>query len=432
MKLLYENTCKVYECDNDHLLNECDTCLIRLEGKNSYNGYDTVLLKSSISKLSICCRIKQCNDIGNNDVIVKPWILIVLGINHGDIINIELLTSKCPKNINKKCNISLEYFGYLCYKHWDENNHNDNWQFMKYYSYLSSLPSKFNINTLKLLLPSLIHGKNLMINSIVSINVLDAIVLFNVSLNNSNYNYQFDYALSIHNISAISLELIIPDKLLSSDNNNQLNHISKNYVTCSYSSTLLEKLYLLCDINIFRNNDYSIKKEYDLWNGSKSILINGPEGSGKTTILECVRDYANKLSQLNCQNQYNIIFLSAENTLDYSSNKYKQIDSINGNDLNGDDEIYLKNIVENLLILLGGTYTQQTIDDKAVTECLELTKTVSAVVLGPGLTTNMHTVCFVKEFLKALMSTKSTLPCLVDADALAMLTAMGFDVEESR
>jgi hypothetical protein len=70
------------------------------------------------------------------------------------------------------------------------------------------LPINFNINTIKLLLPSLIYSKNLIINSIISINVLDTILLFKVLLNNSDNNdnnNQFDdEALSIYNINSIS------------------------------------------------------------------------------------------------------------------------------------------------------------------------------------------------------------------------------------
>jgi len=63
----------------------------------------------------------------------------------------------------------------------------------------------------------------------------------------------------------------------------------------------------------------------------------------------------------------------------------------------------------------------QTIDEKAVTEVLELTKTASAVVIGPGLTTNPQTVKFVRQFLEQSMSKKDILPCLIDADALNSL-----------
>jgi len=102
MKLLYDNHYKIYECDNETLLYENDICLIKLN-ENNYNNYDTILLKSLNRKISICCKIKKCNNIGNNDIIVKPWILKVLDINHGDIINIELFTSICPNiNINNK------------------------------------------------------------------------------------------------------------------------------------------------------------------------------------------------------------------------------------------------------------------------------------------------------------------------------------------
>jgi SpoVK/Ycf46/Vps4 family AAA+-type ATPase len=381
MKLLYDNHYKIYECDNETLLYENDICLIKLN-ENNYNNYDTILLKSLHRKISICCKIKKCNNIGNNDIIVKPWILKVLDINHGDIINIELFTSICPNiNINNKLNILLEYNGYLSYKHWDENNNNNNWQFMKCYSYLSTLPINFNINTIKLLLPSLIYSKNLIINSIISINVLDTILLFKVLLNNNDSNNQFDdEALSIYNINSISLELILPNKLLTNidDNNHNINYVNKNYITCSYSSTLLEKLYLLCDINIFRNSDFSIKEEKDFWNGSKSILINGPEGSGKTTILECVKDYAIKLSQLNSLKQYNIIFLSVENILDYNSNKYKQLDNNNINN----NEIYIKNIIDNLVKLLGGNYNQQITDDKELKPTLILVDNLNQILLA--------------------------------------------------
>jgi len=65
---------------------------------------------------------------------------------------------------------------------------------------------------------------------------------------------------------------------------------------------------------------------------------------------------------------------------------------------------------------------EQTIDDKAVDEVMEYMKTSSAVVLGPGLTTNVNTVLFVRQFLTKLMAKKDMLPCLIDADALNALS----------
>jgi ADP-dependent NAD(P)H-hydrate dehydratase / NAD(P)H-hydrate epimerase len=65
---------------------------------------------------------------------------------------------------------------------------------------------------------------------------------------------------------------------------------------------------------------------------------------------------------------------------------------------------------------------EQTIDNKAVDEVMEYIKTASAVVLGPGLTTNASTVLFVRQFLIKMMDKKEILPCLIDADALNALS----------
>src|SRR5271170_7619773 len=53
---------------------------------------------------------------------------------------------------------------------------------------------------------------------------------------------------------------------------------------------------------------------------------------------------------------------------------------------------------------------------------MEYMKSSSAVVLGPGLTTNVNTVLFVRRFLTELMAKKDMLPCLIDADALNALS----------
>ncbi len=65
---------------------------------------------------------------------------------------------------------------------------------------------------------------------------------------------------------------------------------------------------------------------------------------------------------------------------------------------------------------------QQTIDDTAANEVMEYMKTASAIVLGPGLTTNVNTVLFVKQVLTQLVAKKDKLPCLIDADALNALS----------
>jgi hydroxyethylthiazole kinase-like uncharacterized protein yjeF len=49
-------------------------------------------------------------------------------------------------------------------------------------------------------------------------------------------------------------------------------------------------------------------------------------------------------------------------------------------------------------------------------------KTASAVLLGPGLTTHVNTVLFVREFLTKLLGQKEMMPCLIDADALNALS----------
>jgi len=65
---------------------------------------------------------------------------------------------------------------------------------------------------------------------------------------------------------------------------------------------------------------------------------------------------------------------------------------------------------------------EQSIDSTAVKEALELVKTASAIVLGPGLTTHERTVLFIREFLSALIAKADSPHCLIDADALNALS----------
>ena len=64
---------------------------------------------------------------------------------------------------------------------------------------------------------------------------------------------------------------------------------------------------------------------------------------------------------------------------------------------------------------------KQSIDSTAVKDVLELLKTVSALVLGPGLTMHPQTIAFVKQFLQEFINIKDACPCLLDADALNAL-----------
>lgn len=65
---------------------------------------------------------------------------------------------------------------------------------------------------------------------------------------------------------------------------------------------------------------------------------------------------------------------------------------------------------------------ENSIDSKGVGDAIKYSKKSSAIVLGPGLTTNTGTVFFVKEFLTKIMAEKEMLPCLIDADALNALS----------
>lgn len=341
---------KIYECDNDNIINGNDQCIIGYHDDNYNNDHDTVLLHSSNTKMPICCKIIN-NNITKNIVLVKPWVLIQLGVNHGNNIDIMLLNSICPHNIMNKIDISLSYMSCLTYKHWDENNNNDNWQFMKSYHVTHAWPSTLNLNAIKLLMPSLIYSKNIVNNCTIAIDALDSILLFQVTIKNYNDNI----ALCIYNMNNISIEII--DSVIVSDNMSIESSRSnqKTLLSCSYMSNILKKLYLLCDINIYRNHDNSILNYNDYWNGIKSILIIGPEGSGKTAILESVSNYAIELNDIN---NSNTLFLSCENIIDYSHDRFKQFDSINGAQSNDDPNEYINELIDTLCNVLGGINSQ--------------------------------------------------------------------------
>jgi SpoVK/Ycf46/Vps4 family AAA+-type ATPase len=93
----------------------------------------------------------------------------------------------------------------------------------------------------------------------------------------------------------------------------------------------------------------------DYWNGIKTILIIGPEGSGKTSILESVRNYAIELSNMN---KCSVMFLSSENILDYSHDKFKQFDNIYDDLSIENPNQYINKLIITLYKVLGEVNTK--------------------------------------------------------------------------